>query len=724
MVDKQRYNGSLAQVGPRMHDQIPEKHIAKAHVRMPSTGKTRFHASIDEIYSSDRIHWLDVPACPLNRRARDGQHPLVSATVRLVRDMKEHVSDLGEMPTWWNEVYKNDTKEDWIRRKTERDERVLGESWKVFDHCLDHVDWKDWKSDDVGAILKVTPVSTHEDDDRNGILERLLERGLPIDRLRHQGYPVTPAMWHLINAPYSYCIEGWLELDLPLDPPGKKHPGLISSILFSWNRLPEAIKSNIDHILARAFSKGAQIDRPLAPQAWVDNQTEKKDSLLFKSAYDHCSRPTIFGQAQALKNPGLIAALGNCAQATDEDRIDSVQTLMRQTSEMWGRGGHKEKNEGGRIEHFNQLEKLLVDHPRDRRKWKEAGHGLLMEYFQSLWPHVSALHEPRVLTVLDRLEALGVDLNDPLADAPWASMVNTMGWTMSLPEANVALDVENGALGRVKGIDLPFVANSLAIGAARRCFSERYTQVDKFVGLLKTAISMAPLSESAFQGIEETIFNYPKNSIGLIYVQAITSMLEDNGWKTTSNAWATLSERLLTQGNYDNPDIICYLADVAARGAPPKTMDIFRAPRDPKQNAQQQQAQSYCEGYSDVCDWTLDAALSAHLHVAKRAIGMIDVNSTAWARSGVSALQVVANLMAQKPGQVIVDHLDKVAEMLWCAGADPAQEKHPTTGEPGGEWVEDVDWQHSFYPTLSRWSQVALDQATPQATHRPKNRRI
>lgn len=705
---------------------LKENHIAKPHLRMRSTGKTRFHDAIGEAWSRDRVAWLDVPNCPYNRRDREGLHPLVSAVKRLASDMKKPVSEVGEMPSWWKDVYKEDTTEDWIRKQTQRDEKTLHDSWLVFEKCLEHVNWKDWKHADVAAVLKATPIPSFKEDDRNAILDRLVASGLPIDRLRHCGNPVTPAMWSLLSSPYSYSIEGWLLRDLPLDPPGNKHPGFVSTLVFNWKRIPESVKISIDRHLEVAFSKGARVDLPPAPREWVEHEKSNRDSHLpasLYSSYDHCNRPTVLGQAQELDDPKLLAAIGGHVDVSDEDRIDSLLALMKLTADGW-KAGRAAKSIYTNEQHVDQLLVLLEDPARDRSKWKNSSALLLSQYFETIWPRVSARDDERILDVLARMGNVGVDLGIDLPDIKWESIASIMAWAMTLPEAIEAMDTHKGALSKCKGLDRNRIGNKMSQGFLDRCLNERYDRPDKALGMLRRSLSIAPLDPAHCERMQATLFGHSQSAIGIAHLKTIVSMLRSRGWRSTSNAWNTLHARLSEPETHDSLEIISYLAKLAAQGEAPTCVGIFRAPVHNLPANNNNSSGTSRDGYRDLCDWGYADALKAHVHMVQCCLPLVDINATQWQDINKSPLQTVAECMDKTTRSDTLVHLDELAELLLCSGADPSKERNHETGRHGAEWVEDIDKKHAFYGSLSRWSKTALENHTPPPSAGPRPRRI
>lgn len=689
---------------------LTQAELDNAHRRRRTSGYTRFQDAIEDGSLHTAQAWTQYPQCPYNRFGKDGKPPLASAGRRLYEALKKDPNEIGDMPDWWRKIYPGSTHEDWVRKTTETDERILSMAQQVFDACLEAVDWTHWKSAQVEALLDAIPIGSGPHP-RHRLLDRVIEAGLPLDRLTFQGAPITPAMRSLLHRPYRAEGHEWVEKNFPIDPPGNG-PGFLSVLFMQWARGRVGEHSYWEGVAEKALKCGASVQRPVCPASW--GLDDPKERLYGYKAYQ--PPKTLLALVHTLDSPHLLASITQ-HHVDDENRISSLLTLMKRTGQVHSRRGIDE-NPKRQEEHAGQLLRMLEGDAGRPKLWAKASQSLMEAYVCDLWPNIPAQSNPLATQARKRLmELTGATSLD---SNTIRRAVGSMTLHLRAFELIENLREAQDDLARM-GLDHDTLVGHAAAALVSTAMSSDYKQ-NKCLVALDELLSHERLRPEFHESITTALFQSPQGGMPLNSLRNLVDLLESKGWKAHSTAWNLIEARLKNNEGRDSAQVLMFLGEVAARHTRPTNLSIL----NPTQSiASDPQRASTIQAYSEMYPWGRNQALLAHEYIAHLALGTIeDCNARIWSGRR-STTETVAHYMKAAESMGDTDALRVLGDLiptLLARGADPQRERLDN-GEPA-EWLGELEASHPFHAAWSVAQEITLQGGTIASKSAPRNRRL
>lgn len=700
---------------------LTPSHLENARRRRPSSGYTRFQEAIEGYNLYEAAEWTEHSQCPYNRFGKNGKPPLVSAANRLYQELKQDPSEVGPMPKWYREVYPRSSEEEWVRSCVEQNEKSLAKSHIIFEACLANVDWKEWKSPQVEALLAVLPIGSNKEILRHGLLQRVLDAGLPVDRLQYQGRTITPAMNSLLRHPWRHEAQEWAKHPMALDPPNDG-PGFLSVLCMQWSRGLSSERGYYEEAADIALQRGSSINRPVCDETWMEQEEEKKKEIRLYGIKAYHPMPTLLAQMQTLDSPRLLASVSTL-HANDNNRIHALITLMRRTGDVHARRGAYE-DQARKEEHATQLLRMLEGPAENEKSWVAMGKKLMEAYFIDLWSSIPASANPLPEKVRKRLMQL---VGTPKLDR---SIIHNATLKM-LTHLRVFEIMENMELVQEDmarmGISRAQLQGTMVATMLNFMVGSEYHQGKQMMAMGQLLAQVETLPLDTHESITRALFEFPAASLPVVYLQPLVQQLEDKGWKASPMAWAMLHQRLGDLNGKDSAEVLMFLGDVAARHCTPIDETIFNPVFPSPQHSSTLDRPEILKshGYEEVCMWDRQASLQAHAYICKRAIGaMEDCNARIWG-DRQSLMQRIASFLQR--AMVVEDGegknilLDMLSD-LHDAGAHPALE----VSEEGvsGDWVGELASNHPFHETWAKIEQSQLQENTVPHGNRVRSRRL
>ena len=690
---------------------LTQAELDNAHRRRRTSGYTRFQDAIEDGTLHTAQAWIKHPECPYNRFGKNGKPPLASAAEKLYSALKKDADEIGPMPDWWQKIYPGSTHEDWVRDRTKSDERILAMTQQIFDACLDAVDWTHWKSEQVEALLDALPIGVGNHP-RHRLLERVLEAGLPTERLTYMGLTVTPAMRSLLRHPYRVEGRAWMDNPLPVDPPGKG-PGFLSVLFMQWSRGRIGDRSYWEDVAEKALARGASVFRPVCPRDWAAE--DHKERLYGYKTYD--PPETLLALAHTLDSPHILASITQ-HHIDDANRIDSLMSLMKRTGRVHSRNG-AEENSKRQEEHAQQLMRMLEGDAENPKLWSKSGAKLMEAYTSELWPHIAT--QSNSLSVVARKRLMGLVGRVGLSSESISMAVRTMTLPLSAFELIENLREAEADFSQM-GIDHDTLIGEAAVALVSTAMSSEYKQ-NKCLVALDTLLEADRVLPAFHERITCSLFRSPQGGMPLNHLRNLVDLLERKGWKAHPCAWEMIEKRLGDENGRDSAQVLMFLGEVAARHARPATLSILN-PLQQNPDPDTQRASS-SSAYRDMYPWDRKEALRAHAHIAPLALGTLqDCNARTWG-GRISATQAVARFMAhaRKAGDTdAMEILFDLIPVLRAKGADPHGERMED-GTPA-QWFSELDSDHPFHEAWSRAQQATLREHTAIVPNNARRRRL
>ena len=675
---------------------ISDDILQKAHHRLRSDGRTRFHQALQHVYSArDLSLWLKDKAksyIPWNIRAKDHTHVIVDVIRFLEKAEKEVKAPIGEKPEWWDRTCPRETYEESTRQRRIECVKISKQIWE---EAKKSVDWSKITPTDVGDILRALP-SYHSPEDQlfyETIVNELRENHVSFDKIKEKDE-------NLICTPCTFsakrndaALEFWVMQPEPLEMP-KFDNGILFYLLdrSHWQKtLEPSVRKNI-------------IDRKPSMTHRLNWENEKDWLLKYRTAplFKTPLEMALYHEAY-----DFVDYATNIQGDLDDQHIESLTMILSKIKST------KPEDEAQLKKRHQDLEKILNYPTFTPKKWKNASQKLLIAYTTSIL--CSPKLADKAYEWLNLLLKKGCSFDARMEET--TSLISRIFFDydrnispQELLDRLVLKDNPNFLyhLAGVKVGSPKVVAQMVEDIFSYSNFYGSYRHILAFEKILNQFPT--PNHSEWPEKIDDIIFSKtPKGAISEYEIKHILGLLKEQGWTPSSECWIGLRDRCLDLNSTtpetmkDAQPILLSLANYLIQQKTPVHKALFSLETLVNMNPINKifgtpSTHSANQGYQGVHPWTTTIAFDTHFKICKLGLSKIaDINHSD--QKDPSILErLFAPLRSVMPAQNMTadeklfhDHIHKLGGLLFSKGANPYLEPHKplaTATQPHASWAE------------------------------------
>ena len=675
---------------------ISDDILQKAHHRLRSDGRTRFHQALQHVYSArDLSLWLQDKAkshIPWNIRAKDHTHVIVDVIRFLGKAEKEVKEPIGEKPEWWDRTCPRESYEENTRQRRIECLKISKEIWE---EAKKSVDWSKITPIDVGEIFRALPPYNTPEEQLlyEKIVNELRENHVSFDKIKEKDEKgvYTPCTFSARRN--DIALEFWATQPEPLEMP-KLDNGILFYLLEygHWKKtLTPSVRKNI-------------LDRQPSMTHRLNWENEKDWILKYRTAplFKTPLEMALYHEAY-----DFVDFATSIQGDLDDQHIESLTMILRKIKST------KPEEEEQLKKRYQDLENILNYPTFTPKKWKKVSQELLIAYTHSI------LCTPKLADKaydwLNLLLKKGCSFDGPMEEK--SSLISDLFFNyerkVSPQELLERLTLEDNPnfLYHLSGVNVgsPKVVTHIVEDIFLRSnFYGPYRNILAFEKILKQF--PVPVHSVWPEQIDDIIFSKtPKSAISEYEMKHILGLLKEQGWTPSSECWVGLRDRCLDLSS-TNPEtmkdaqpILLFLANYLIQQKTPVPKALFSLGTLVNINPINKifgtpTPHSSSEGYQGIHPWTTAIAFDTHLKICKLGLAKIaDINHSDYKDPSIlerlfaplTSITPTLNMSADE--KLFHDHIHKLGELLFSKGANPYLETYKplsTPTQPHASWAE------------------------------------